>query len=221
MNDISIPWETMEKRMKNRQLSLIEAEECQKAAVCMALFFTENGPEIILQVRSSGLEEQPGDISLPGGMIEQGELPGQAACRELEEELKISNEQYQLISALDIMHTGNLLIYPFLVIVKDYHDTFNASEVAEIFTVPMSFFARKEPEVHEIRLEVREPKDFPFEKIYGGKRTEKVYFYDYNNYCIWGITAKLIHSFMEICRKENILQDILKAIGMKGGQICL
>lgn len=172
-------------QLKERPVSLIEAAECRRAAVCVALFSAKNGPDIILQVRSSKLEEQPGDISLPGGMIEQGETPQQAACRELEEELEISKEQYEVISQLDIMHTGNLLIYPFLVVLKDYQGTFNAAEVAEIFTVPLAFFLQEEPEVHEILLEVKEPEDFPFEKIYGGKkygwrkRTEKVYFYDF------------------------------------------
>lgn len=214
-------------QLKERPVSLIEAAECRRAAVCMALILTKNGPDIILQVRSSKLEEQPGDISLPGGMIEQGETPQQAACRELEEELEISKEQYEVISQLDIMHTGNLLIYPFLVVLKDYHGTFNAAEVAEIFTVPLAFFLQEEPEVHEILLEVKEPEDFPFEKIYGGKkygwrkRTEKVYFYDYHQYCIWGITAKLIHSFIQICKTEGLIDDFEICGDMKDEMTCL
>lgn len=195
-------------KLKSHQVSLIESEECRKAAVCIALLFTEDGPEIILEVRSARLGEQPGDISLPGGMIEPGETTQQAACRELEEELEVTVGQYELITMLDIMHTGNLLIYPFLVVVKDYHGTFNASEVEDIFTVPLRFFMQEEPEIYEIQLEVKAPENFPFHKIHGGrkygwrKRTEKVLFYDYQEYCIWGITAKLIHSFVEICQKK-------------------
>ena len=64
-------------QLKERPVSLIEAAECRRAAVCVALFSAKNGPDIILQVRSSKLEEQPGDISLPGGMIEQEETPQQ------------------------------------------------------------------------------------------------------------------------------------------------
>lgn len=218
-------FEKLADKLKNRSVSLIEAKECRKASVCVALLLTENSaPEIILQVRAPGLEEQPGDISLPGGMIEPGETPRQAACRELEEELEITKEQYELAAALDIMHTGNLLIYPFLAIVKEYHGTFNASEVAEIFTVPLRWFRENEPEIYEIRLEVREPEDFPFERIYGGKkygwrrRTETVLFYQYEERCIWGITAKLLRSFVEICRKEGVSE------GLPGGedsQLCL
>lgn len=204
--------QSVKEKLKLRPVSLVEAEECRKAAVCVALLFTENGSEMILEVRSATLGEQPGDISLPGGMMEPGETPQQAACRELEEELEITGEQYELISMLDIMHTGNLLIYPFLAVVKDYHGTFNASEAADIFTVPLRFFMEKEPDIYEIELKVKEPEDFPFEKIYGGrkygwrKRTEKILFYDYQDYCIWGITAKLIHSFVGICRKEKMME---------------
>lgn len=213
VNEISIIEEKLKKKLKHRQVSLIETTECRKAAVCLALLCKENGPEIILQVRSSGLEEQPGDISLPGGMLEPGETPEQAACRELEEELLISGEQYEIISLLDVMHTGNLLIYPFLAVIHTYQGTYNKDEVAEIFTVPLRFFMDKEPKMYKILLEVKEPEDFPFEKIYGGKkygwrkRTENVYFYDYEKYCIWGITAKLIHSFREICEKEKLMPE--------------
>lgn len=216
-----------EEALKSRPLSLIEAAECKQAAVCVTLLFAGEEPEVILQVRSAKLEEQPGDISLPGGMIEPGEATQQAACRELEEELQIGKEQYELIAPLDIMHTGNLMIYPFLVVVKDYQGTFNASEVTEIFTVPLKFFLQEEPEVHEISLEVKEPEDFPFEKIYGGrkygwrKRTEKVYFYEYRQYCIWGITAKIIHSFTEICKEEGLFDEAGKSNSMKGGEVCL
>ena len=209
VNEMSQIEEKLRKKLRHRPVSLIEAAECRKAAVCLALLCKENGPEIILQVRSRGLEEQPGDISLPGGMVEPGETPEQAACRELEEELLISGEQYEIISLLDIMHTGNLLIYPFLAVVHNYQGTYNTAEVAEIFTGPLRFFIETEPEIYKIRLEVKEPEDFPFDKIYGGKkygwrkRTETVYFYDYEKYCIWGITAKLIHSFREICGKEK------------------
>lgn len=226
-NEISQTEEKLKEKLSHRPVSLIEAAECQKAAVCLALLWKENGPEIILQVRSSGLEEQPGDISLPGGMLEPGETPEQAACRELEEELLISGEQYELISMLDIMHTGNLLIYPFLAVIHSYQGTYNTDEVAEIFTVPLRFFMETEPKMYKILLEVKEPEDFPFDKIYGGKkygwrkRTENVYFYDYEKYCIWGITAKLIHSFREICETENLVPTTQMAVDWEGGKTCL
>lgn len=209
-------------KLKNRSISLIEADECKTAAVCLALMFTDRGPEMVFEVRSSRLEEQPGDISFPGGMAEPGETPEEAACRELEEELQITKEQYERIAMLDIMHTGNLLIYPLLVELRDYRITYNTDEVAEIFTVPVSFFVETEPEIYKISLEVKEPEDFPFDKIYGGrnyawrKRTEKIYFYEYENYCIWGITAKLIHSFTEICRKEGLTKYLPGQGGVKG-----
>ena len=151
-NVLSQTEEELKEKLSHRPVSLIEAAECRKAAVCLALLCKENGPEIILQVRYSGLEEQPGDISLPGGMLEPGETPEQAACRELEEELLISGEQYEIISLLDVMHTGNLLIYPFLAVIHTYQGTDNKDEVAEVFTVPLRFFMDKEPKMYKILL---------------------------------------------------------------------
>ena len=160
-------------------------------------------------------------------MMETGETPEQAARRELEEELLISGEQYEIISLLDVMHTGNLLIYPFLAVIHNYQGTYNTDEVAEIFTVPLRFFMETEPEMYKILLEVKEPENFPFDKIYGGKkygwrqRTETVYFYDYEKYCIWGITAKLIRSFREICETENLVPTTQMAGDGEGGKTCL
>ena len=55
-NVLSQTEEELKEKLSHRPVSLIEAAECRKAAVCLALLWNESGPEIILQVRSSGLE---------------------------------------------------------------------------------------------------------------------------------------------------------------------
>ena len=47
------------------------------------------GPQILYEVRASDLDRQPGEVCFPGGQIEAGETPLEAALRETEEELAI------------------------------------------------------------------------------------------------------------------------------------
>ena len=54
----------------------------------VAIVLTEND-EVILEALSETIGHQPGDICLPGGGLEDGETPEQAAARELMEELQI------------------------------------------------------------------------------------------------------------------------------------
>ena len=191
----------LKKQLSEIPQTLIGEEECRKAGICMPLVQGEDGWEMLFEVRSSRLKAQPGDICFPGGMLEEYESPLQGACRELREELLIGEADFEVLGSGKLLHTGSgMLLYPFAVLLKDYKGTFSPAEVDRVFTVPVSFFLENEPEVYEIALEVRTPDDFPYEKISGGKnyswrkRREKVYFYQYGEYSIWGITARLIYA---------------------------
>ncbi len=81
---------------------------------------------------------------------------------------------------------------------------FSTDEVAEIFTVPISFFKETEPEIHYLYLSPFTKEDFPYERIHGGKNypfaTPKIpeLFYQYQQYTIWGITAQIPHHAMQL-----------------------
>jgi 8-oxo-dGTP pyrophosphatase MutT (NUDIX family) len=66
------------------------------------------GPEpgILLTKRNVHLSKHAGQVSFPGGRIDSGETPEQAALREAEEEVSLSPRDVQLLGRLDDYITG-------------------------------------------------------------------------------------------------------------------
>ena len=184
--------------LKNRTPQIISEGDLKQSAVVIAL--TEND-EVILEVRSEKISHQPGDICLPGGKVEGGETPEQAAVRELTEELLIDSTQVCMAAPVNIFVTGALEIHCFLCRVSGYHDTFQKEEVERILRVPVDFFLNTEPEIHEVEWHPDLKESFPFEKIHGGRsyvwrrHVSKIRFYEYEGQVIWGITARIMEAF--------------------------
>ncbi|HWO97807.1 MAG TPA: coenzyme A pyrophosphatase, partial [Bacillus sp. (in: firmicutes)] len=84
----------------------------------------------------------------------------------------------------------------------------NPAEVAEIFTVPLSFFEKSEPERYTIRFKTEPEQGFPFHLIAGGAnynwqtRTMDEYFYFYEDKVIWGLTARILKHFLDIIHEK-------------------
>ena len=178
----------------------IGLEKVRETAVAVPLIKTEKGWEILFEVRSSQIPLQPGDICLPGGHREGEESPAETALREMEEELLISREQVELLGETDYLLTGNLVIRPVLCLLRDYQGSFSREEVAEVFTVPLSFFQETEPERYEMRIRKVPAENFPYDRIQGGEQyrfhtwKEESLFYSYEGRTIWGYTAKILRS---------------------------
>lgn len=183
-------------------------------AVLVPIIQVDHEPHLLYQVRSQTLNRQPGEISFPGGKVEDGENPLHAALRETHEEMGIQNENIKIIGELDcLLNISNDLIYPFLGLLHNVqfeNIKYCSDEVAEIFTVPIDFFIQNKPEVYDMSYKVDVDGTFPFHKIKNGETyqnrtmTEPVYFYEYDNYIIWGLTAKITRNFIkELINKNN------------------
>ncbi len=194
--------------LRQHKPSLIGMDRCRKAAVCIPLIRTENGYDLLFEVRSSFIESQPGDICFPGGMAEPDEDTQAAALREIAEELLISPEQVELLSLMDVLGGSRLYVYPYAVLLSDYHGSFSTDEVESVFRVPLDFFFEQEPEIYYTTMKVLPEENFPYDRIYGGRdyawreRREEVLFYQYGEYTIWGMTAKIVCSFAEIIKRK-------------------
>lgn len=198
--------------LKNHKSTMIGIRQSVKSSVCIPLISTNSGFEVLFEKRSLNIESQPGDICFPGGMVEPGETTQEAAVRELMEELNVSASQIDMIGLMDILSGNSIYIYPYAVELKQYRNTFSTDEVEEVLRVPLDFFLQNEPEIYVSRLKVIPPEDFPYERIYGGRnyawrdRKEEILFYQYRDHTIWGLTAKIMHSFAQIWTENSKLE---------------
>ncbi|WP_097027354.1 NUDIX hydrolase [Clostridium peptidivorans] len=194
----------IESIFKNREVDLIGDYNKYAVMICIT---EEEEPSIVFEVRALTLTSQPGDVSLPGGKMESGESPMEAAVRETMEELNINEEEIKIIGAMDyFVSPYNQIIYPFVGILKKCDIEWSKDEVHKIFKVPIDFFLNNEPDKYDINTVPEFPDNFPYHLIIGGKNYKfskgkrEQYFYQYNEYVIWGFTALIVKSFIDIIR---------------------
>ena len=183
-----------------------------KYAVLVPIINNENGLELIFELRAKTLNRQPGEISFPGGELEKGETYREAAIRETIEELNILRDNIEVIGELDyFVSYHNSTIHAFLATINgvDINEIEpNKAEVDHIFTVPLEFFMKNEPKVYYLNLHIQDSRDFPYSLIPNGedykwnKGKHSVYFYKYNDYIIWGYTAKVVKQFIDIIKSH-------------------
>lgn len=190
---------------KNYIPNLIGANNVLYASVVIPLIKINGEYNIIFEVRSDKLKQQPGEISFPGGKIECGETPQNAAIREFCEELMCSKESIEIISEVDMFFSPTrALIHCFLAeIDESLNLDIKNDEVSEVFCVPLSFFENTKPKEFINVIEVIPDEKFQLEEMMirknynWGSTTYPIYFYKYEDKIIWGITANITRNFVK------------------------
>lgn len=201
----------MQSRLRSRKAEPIGITSL--FSVMITLIDVDGEWHVIFERRAGTLRSQPNEVSFPGGKIELGETPAQAATRETMEELGIKKDDIKVLSELDYLVTrNNVAIHCFVGFIdgKTLEDLEpNLDEVAYLFTVPLSYFLNEEPREYGIEFEILDSEDFPYELIPGGKNyrfgnvQDKIYFYIYEERIIWGFTAKMMYHFANILRGKS------------------
>ena len=136
-------------------------------AVVAPVVFEAEEPYLLVEVRAEGIA-QAGDPCFPGGKIEEGETPAQAASREMEEELGIRVPAGEFLGELPEVYTYLGRMTRVYVCDVDPRKAdrvvINPDEVSELLKVPVSFLL-KDPRAME---------------------------YPFGNHVIWGMTAAAI-----------------------------
>ncbi len=179
-------------------------------SVLIPLIKIDGEIHLLYEVRSQNLNSQPGQISFPGGRIERGEEFSQAAVRESSEELLIPESKIELIGETDYLITPfNFIIYAFVgkINVDSIEEIkVNNYEVEEIFTVPLKFLLNNQAEKYAAVLKSEFDQDFPYHLLPQGERYNprqgdyQIYFYRYQGRVIWGITAEITKTFIDILK---------------------
>jgi peroxisomal coenzyme A diphosphatase NUDT7 len=178
----------------------------REAAVLLPLVTINRELHILFQVRSLALRAQPGEICFPGGKIEPTDRDAKAAAiRECTEELGIDESDITVIAALPPVHTPQrTFIFPFLAEISSIEDiSINDAEVDSWFTIPVAYLLSHPPLQGYMNITVQPGKGFPIEKIanrdaYEGRIYQMPeYFYEYNDYIIWGLTGRILKHFLD------------------------
>lgn len=174
-------------------------------AVLCPLVQRSDGLHLLFEVRAEGLR-QAGEVCFPGGRMEPGESAEQCALRETEEELGIPSAEVQLLGQSDFLYNQRgFLLRPVIGLVSEAGMaalTPSPAEVAEVFTVPLSFFRSTPPEVYSYDLIPQIPADFPYEAMgispdypwSRGKSDVPVWYYE--GHVIWGMTARILRDIL-------------------------
>lgn len=191
------------KIFKEYDKGIIGPDKTFISSVVLPVVEIEGRDSIVFQLRSKNLKNQPGEVSLPGGRVDNGETPKEAAIREFCEELESNSNDLDIITELDSYITPTKgIIHCYLGICKNLDLNIKNDEVEELFTVPIDFFKKNEPDIYYNTIKITPSSDFPFDEMnisreyFWGSLKNQVLFYKYGKYIIWGITAQIVRNFV-------------------------
>lgn len=161
------------------------APHLKRAAVLMPVFHKNNALHVLLTKRTESVEHHKGQISFPGGVVNERDADSvTTALRETEEEIGLARNAVDVLGVFDDYSTpSGYSITPVVGFVASLPRLAPSShEVAEIFDVPLSFF-----------LDERNERIVP---VMRERKWRDVYFYNYGQYEVWGVTAAILRSFL-------------------------
>jgi 8-oxo-dGTP pyrophosphatase MutT (NUDIX family) len=170
------------------------------AAVLVAIFEEEGEARLILTRRSSGLRTHKGEVSFPGGRLDAGEGPADAALREAHEEVGLDPARVTTVGWIHPVMTmvSASLILPVIATVAERPQLMvSPVEVDRAFDVSLAELA--EPGIfHEERWRI------PGRTIPGtDDNAFAVRFFEVAGEMIWGATARMLYEFISIVVTGN------------------
>ena len=162
------------------------------ASVLVPLVQRPDGLRVLLTQRTDHLRDHAGQISFPGGRVEQQDADAVAtALREAEEEVGLPRSVVDVIGQLPHYVTvTNYVVTPVVALVRPpFTLQLDSFEVAEAFEVPLAYLMTPaHHQRHEVELQGRRREflSMPWEDA-GGEGAPRRYF-------IWGATAAMLRN---------------------------
>jgi len=165
----------------------------REGAVLALLYPKDNIPHIALIERPTYKGVHSGQIAFPGGKVEKGETPVEAALREAEEEVGLDAGKVVIISNLSEVYVwaSNFRVFPFVGITGVRPDfSPDTKEVKQILEVPLMYFLdesiiREQSMPSKMGILLNAP------------------YYDLWGMSLWGATAMMISELMNVVRRTH------------------
>ena len=164
----------------------------ENAAVLVLIIGYRSGPKVVLTKRSESLPRHPGQISFPGGRVDEkdGDLES-TALRETYEEIGVSREKINILGRLphyDVM-TG-FRVTPFVGWVENQPLYWpDSGEVEEVIELPLAYIL--DPKNHKQHLKSIRGHDHNYFSI------------SYQDWYVWGATAGILVNLYEALSTQN------------------
>ena len=159
----------------------------KKAAVLIPLFFKNGETQLLFTQRTWKVETHKGQISFPGGMVDDTDSSLQeTALRETWEEMGIKSSDVNVLGKTDKFLTNtNFMVTPYVgYFPYPYEYIINSDEIDRVIEIPLSHLIK--PEIFEIKPWVRDGIKW------------NIHYYNYNGDIIWGVTGFLLSNFLSI-----------------------
>ena len=154
-----------------------------------------DAPALLLTRRAADLRSHAGQWALPGGRIDAGEAPEQAALRELAEEVGLALDAAAVLGRLDDYATrSGYLITPIVVWAGEARRMVpNAAEVAGIHRIPASELLREDaPMLDTVRGADHPVLRMPVGESWIAAPTAAV-LYQFRELCLLGRATRVAH----------------------------
>ena len=178
----------------NPQHPMMQEERVFKSAAVLIPVINRNGQAtILLTQRTEHLSSHSGQVAFPGGKIDPGETPQQAALREADEEVGLDSAQVDVIGTFGTYYSGSgYSISPVIGMVRGEPVlALNHDEVAASFEVPLSFLMDQKNHNRESRT-WQDKEVFYYVMPYADDAVEPPV-----ERRIWGVTAGIIRMVQE------------------------
>lgn len=152
-------------------------------------------PALLLTQRAAGLRSHAGQWALPGGRIDAGETPEQAALRELAEEVGLVLDHDAVVGRLDDYATrSGYVITPVVVWAGPAREMVaSASEVAAIHRIPVRELLRTDaPLLNQVRGAEHPVLRMPIGHTWIGAPTA-AFLYQFREWCLLDRPTRVAH----------------------------
>jgi 8-oxo-dGTP pyrophosphatase MutT (NUDIX family) len=188
-------------KQKLTKLNPREPTNLKKAGVLIAILNYEeyiDSPSIIYTQRSSIVSTHSGEVSFPGGMMEEVDTDlYQTALRESSEEMNLDPLIVDKIGRLDyLVSRYDIEVNPFVGVIREKPNLVGNAEIEEIFDVPIKYLLNKNNMTTQT-----------FQR--DNMKLEMPTWY-YNEQKIWGLTAMITADLLNRCFDANIGMGVIR-----------